>query len=67
MAAFLILLLLALGLLLVSFLSSLLRDIGEIKRSLRQLDEDVREIKRHTVVEPPPWENAKNVTPKRGR
>ena len=48
MAAFLILILLALGLLLVSFLSSVLRDIGEIKRSLRQLDEDVREIKNAT-------------------
>jgi uncharacterized protein YoxC len=67
MIALLVLFLLALGLLLVSFLSSVLRDIGEIKRSLRQLDEDVREIKRHTVVEPPPWENAKNVTPKRRR
>jgi uncharacterized protein YoxC len=64
MTALLVLSLLALGLLLISFLSSVLRDIGEIKRSLRQIDADIREIKRHTVVEPPPWENAKNVTPK---
>lgn len=61
MIGFLIIVLLALGLLLVSFLASVLRDIGEMKRHLSRVDEDLRELIRHVRIPPDPVKNAKTV------
>jgi hypothetical protein len=54
-----ILILILLGLILASFLASVLREIGEIKRHLNQLHADVRELIRR--IPPDPVKNAKPV------